>query len=150
MSDTIGDGSYEDYLAHYGVKGMRWGKRGAGRQAQRNEPNSVRSTLKAVGGGGKPDGKRPAKATKDEIMAARARQNERYNKVVNAEHRYYASKTERGRKLAMTNYKKLENELINNDDIGIARQRTKGEKLSQAAMLTIGTVAVASILGQKK
>lgn len=113
MSDTIGDGSYEDYLAHYGVKGMRWGKRNASSSS---------------GNGGTP--KQTSKERTAEIKAARKRIVERDANYRLATQQSQIGVTAKDRQKGRDKASKIVRELEESGDIDMAGKYTRGEKIA--------------------
>lgn len=114
MSDTIGDGSYEDYLAHYGVRGMRWGKRGAGN-------------------GGAP--KQTSKERTAEIKAARKKIAEQVQRHDNATYQSLMGVTAKERQKGRDTASKILRELDESGLDKIASKYTRGEKIASALIL---------------
>lgn len=129
MSDTIGDGSYEDYLAHYGVKGMRWGKRGAG--------GSSSGTASAA----------PASKSQ-QIKAARKKIRDTANKHSRGEYDAQMGTTAKARQKGRENAAKALKELekMQTDGTGkLAGKYTRGEKITVGLLYGVtGAIVVAS------
>lgn len=156
----------DDELKHYGVPGMKWGKRKArpdrlesrdsdtevtkkvkndynsldDDQFQRKYATSKNTYARRVEKHGDPYAKKFSQKDRD-IMEARDRQMERGNELQRQAFKTYSANGERAAKAAMNKYEKMEVELLTNPDAETAAKMTKGEKI--AAGVAWGLVAVA-------
>lgn len=115
-----------DFLAHYGVKGMKWGVRkapSAGDVARSHEKARIKEASKK-------------KYSNDEILAARRRQGERAVAYLTAEKR--APRLPSGKLQLTKETAKRRWDLIENDDVYVAARKTTGEKL--AAKILLGPI----------
>lgn len=133
----------EDFLEHFGVKGMKWGVK------------------KSEGGGTGFQGPAKSKPTKADILEARnnissqarAAENKYYEKVGQTDARYAANKLkdpatakavrDKGYKKAMEQLDKDYGQIDKDPDAAIANKMTTGEKWATAATLTLTGVAFA-------
>lgn len=112
---------HEDSLTHFGVKGMRWGKRSSS------------------GGSDKAPSKGKQRDTA--IKEARSNLSDSGRKAINAEEKYYAAKTDRSRKIAEKALDKAGTEYMST--LATSMQKTRGEKIT--AGLAITGVAIATL-----
>jgi hypothetical protein len=105
----------DDFLAHYGVKGMKWGKRKAAR-LERNR----------------------------EILSARGRQVEREDKYEQSVVDYFNAKTRSGKAKAERAMAENEKKLINSPDAAMAAKLTSGEKWANGAAWASAGIATAT------
>lgn len=105
MSETT-----DDFLQHYGVRGMKWGKRNGSRSSG--------------GGSGK-----KSKPTTYDILAARQAQGARLRKLQEAEGDFYVARTAKGQDKAEKIMRQREKDFFTNPDAAMAAKMTKGEKV---------------------
>lgn len=98
----------DDFIKHYGKKGMRWG---------------VRKSEDSSGGSSKP--RRPKNA---DIKAARSRQDDRVRDFQEKSAAYYTSRSSKGEAFAERTMRNAEWDLFNNPDVAVAGRMTTGEK----------------------
>jgi hypothetical protein len=115
----------EDFLSHYGVQGMKWGKR---------------SGSKPSGGGTGKNGK----VTSGDIHLARFKQEARLRKLQEAEGDFYVARTAKGQDKAEKIMRKHEKAFFNNPDAKMAARMTKGEKIITGLMYGLAAATVAS------
>lgn len=119
-------------LAHYGVKGMKWGVTREG--PSRSERRAERKAKK--------------KADWDEhdknVMGARQRQADRVKEMDKLAAKTYSATSELGRLKAEAAYNKLANETMNGLDAQAAQVLTRGERQVNGALLSVGLVALAA------
>lgn len=123
----------DEFLAHYGIPGMRWGKRNASSDSGSSGKGSSSKEEKA------PKAKKP---TSDDIKAARSRQSERSMKVGLAEYEYMAATSKKGKQKAYEALDKAGDEYFNSPDRAIANRKTRGEKA--AAALSWGVIGLSA------
>lgn len=116
----------EDVVAHYGVKGMRWGERKA------------HTPLTASGA------KLNRRATATEIHEARGRQRDRAKQLtaLNKKHG-----KEHGKFKYTKEHDDVVQDLLESDDAVISRQKTRGEQI--AATILLGPVGLLTSLNTK-
>lgn len=136
MTDIVGQEkpSLQD-LAHFGVKGMRWGQRMAERRTQRR-------TLRALD---KKNRKADNVTRNAEIDAARSRYNKNARKDYKAAKAQY--KTERkviGKYAARKKFEAVKQK--NMSDYEIANQVKSGAETVGAIIGTVGVITVAALL----
>lgn len=119
---VVPDNYAENVLAHYGVAGMRWGKRK---------------------GSSKESGSKKPKATSQEILEARYRQQLRLQKAQEAQGDFIVARTNKGKDKAEKIMRQREKELFNNPDAEIANKMTKGEKWTTGVLAGLGAASVA-------
>jgi len=111
----------DDFLAHYGKKGMKWGQRKAARQQESQD-----------------------------IIDARARQEDRkkaHASAVNKLDSYSnASKYTKGQKAAEDAYFHSRNELLYGPDAKTAQKKTRGEKVADRVVMAVGGTIVAGLI----
>lgn len=114
---------HEDSLAHYGVKGMRWGKSSGGSDGSPKPPSKSKQRTNA-------------------IKEARSNLSDVGRKAINAEEKYHSAKTDRSRKIAQKALEKAGDEYM----VTLARsmQRTRGEKIANGIAVTVAVSAVLS------
>lgn len=123
-------------LAHYGVPGMRWGKRRGG-----SESSSGKSAgTKAVAAKTKP---KKEKLTTEQIQDARARHNARISKIIAADNDVRLATSPKAKSKALATVSKYGKEIANSDDARIGSKMTKGEKA--AAIILLGPLGVAAV-----
>lgn len=119
-----------NYLAHYGVMGMKWGKSKGGSSGSSGSSESGAPAKKA-------------KPTSDDIKAARGRQVERSVKLDQAQVDYFFASSEKGRNIAKNKLEKYSDEYQNSGDLELANRRTRGEKISAGVMHGIFATSMA-------
>lgn len=106
-----------DSMMHYGVPGMRWGKRKA-----------------ADGGSSRAERKAEKRAKSDErdanITKARENLKTKSQELERVAASTYSARSETGRRRAEAQYDKLEREFFDGPDFAVANQRTRGEQIS--------------------
>lgn len=119
MTDIV-----DDFLAHYGVKGMKWGSRKA-RKADRDA-----AILKA---------RENQKKRKNEFAKAQADLTLSFEKNESKGRVGPDSKFEKA-------YFQKKMAYLNNPDVKTARQKTSGEKMVDRLIITAGTTAIAALV----
>lgn len=117
---------HEDSLAHYGVPGMRWGKR-------RGSSDSSGSA-----GSAKPLSK--SKQRTQMIKDARNNLDDSYNEANRAAQKYNSAKTERARKMAEKTLEKASDVYMTN--VARSMQKTRGEKIKNGIVTGITVTAL--------
>lgn len=124
----------EDFLAHYGVVGMKWGK------------HKSRSASNPDGSGTGKNGK----VTSGDIHLARQAQSARLRKYQEAEGDFYVARTAKGQDKAEKIMRQREHDLFNNPDAKMAARMTKSEKVGagivygMAGVMAISYIALAA------
>lgn len=132
MTQNIQPEYVDNYLAHFGVVGMKWGKRGRGG----SDESSSGVTAKP----------KKEKITTADIKTARESRNVSLNKMNEAHARSLFAETAKGRAKAEKLVDKYEKEAFDSDNARVANKLTKGEKvLNTAAWTTYGAVVVSSL-----
>jgi len=118
--------STDDFLAHYGVPGMKWGKRNA------------RDRDSGVGTG------KNGKVTSGDIHLARYKQGLRLRKLQEAEGDFYVARTNKGKDKAEKIMRQHEKAYFTNPDAKMAAKSTRGEKIVTGIILSMAAVTVAA------
>jgi hypothetical protein len=117
----------EEALAHFGVKGMKWG---------------VRKPDDSGGGSGGP-AKLKGKERTDAILNARVRQGARKYAYQNATAEFMVARTAKGQDAAEKSMRKLEKEFYEGEDFKLSKQYTTGEKwVGGVSWAALGAAAV--------
>ncbi|QED11513.1 membrane protein [Arthrobacter phage Qui] len=124
MSETA-----EEFLAHYGVQGMKWGK---------HKAKSDRSS-----GGSR---KEQRQANNAKIHDARRAQAARLRKLQEAEGDFYVARTAKGQDKAEKIMRQREKDLFNNPDAETAAKLTSGEKWYVGVSYGLAAISVASMV----
>lgn len=120
----------DEFLAHYGVLGMHWGRHLPSKGETSSTSKIKRSEIRKV--------------NNQQILEARGRQLNRVSKLDTLAARTYAETTEKGRKAATEAYERYEKKILSHPDAETAAKLTSGEKASVAATLGLLGVAVGS------
>lgn len=119
----------DDFLAHYGVSGMKWGKRTGG-----------------SGGSSKPVGEgtgKNGKVTSGDIHLARYKQGLRGRKMQEAQAEFFVARTNKGQDKAEKIMRKAEKAYFDNPDAKTAAKLTKGEKIATGIMYGLAAATIA-------
>jgi len=126
----------EDFVAHYGKKGMHWGVR-----------NSRPDIADAAGNPGLSKPKK-VKPTSSDIKAARARQSIRERKYEESQGDYMVARTNKGQAKAEKVMRKLEKDYFLGKDAETANRMTKGEKITTGILLGVSGLILAGMVSQ--
>jgi len=96
--------STDDFLAHYGVPGMKWGKRSGGSRKETRQAKNAK------------------------IHGARRAQEARLRNLQEAEGDFYVARTNKGKDKAEKIMRKREKDFFTNPDAKTAAKLTSGEK----------------------
>lgn len=134
MTETL-EQQKEAFLAHYGVPGMRWGKRKAGSDSSGGDRRAAREAKRAA-----------REAADKEIIDARVRQDRR-SKALNVKAAAtYTQTTKKGQLAAEKAFEKAEKTYLTGPDAITAAKLTRGEKQATAVMIGVaGAALVAQI-----
>jgi len=116
------DVDVDDFLAHYGKKGMKWGQRRAAKKQERAQ-NDL------------------------DIVNARVRQQIRAGRLNNKAAATYMTTTKKGQDAAQEAYARAEKKYLNHPDADTAAKLTHGEKVSERVLVGIGLASIAVFAG---
>lgn len=137
----------DDFLAHHGVKGMKWGKRQSqaslDRQAGRDAKSEARASFRDTKSARKAEKKAARKQADQDIIDARGRQEKRAGNLSKKAALTYAQTTKKGQEAADAAYMKAERTYLTGKDAQIAAKATRGEKV--AGGLMVGAFAAALV-----
>lgn len=128
----------DDFLQHYGVVGMKWGKSGGGGKSG-GSPNS--SKKPDAGGTGK-----NGKVTSGDIHLARYKQGLRGRKMQEAQAEFFVARTNKGKDKAEKVMRKAEKSYFDNPDAKMAGKLTKGEKIATGIMYGLAAASVGLVI----
>lgn len=127
----MSDQEVDDFLAHYGVPGMKWGRRKAD-----------------TGAPSKRQAKKAARKERDQdILKARLTQDVKGRKMQEAQAEFIVARGAKNKDKTEKVMRKLQDDFYNGDNAKMAAQATRGEKASiaiftgAAAVLTIASIA---------
>lgn len=128
----------DDFLQHYGVAGMKWGKRSGG--SSNSSGGSSRSRPEGPGTG------KNGKVTSGDIHLARYKQGLRGRKMQEAQAEFFVARTNKGQDKAEKIMRKAEKSYFDNPDAKMAAKLTKGEKILTGIMYGMAAVTVAAVI----
>jgi hypothetical protein len=139
----------DNYLEHYGVKGMKWGKRSAGDSSTPTKSSS-RQELREINKKAKVEIKAEKKAARDkfnkewddEVIGARERLGKEGQQLSDARKQYKADKKVIGKAAAKKVFKEHENKFI--ETYNIASLNTTKEQ-HQQMIATVGLLALSAV-----
>lgn len=143
----------DNYLEHYGVKGMRWGKRSASDDSSSSsKPKSSRQELRELNKKAKVEIKAEKKATRekfnkewdDEVLSARDRLGKEGENLSAARKQFKADKKVIGRAAAKKVFKEHEKKFI--ETYNVAALNTTKEQ-HQQMVATVGLLALSAVAG---
>jgi hypothetical protein len=121
----------DDFLAHYGVKGMHWGHHKA----------------RETSGSSKKSRKQTRQERNAEILNARSRQQARGRAYEEAQAEFMAARTRKGEAKAEEVMRRMEKEYWTHPDAQTAQKLTTGEKIAVGlAYGSVGLTAASIIL----
>jgi hypothetical protein len=143
----------DNYLEHYGVKGMRWGKRSSRDDSSSSSKSGAsRQELRELNKKAKAEIKVEKKAARekfnkewdDEVLGARERLGKEGENLSAARKQYKADKKVIGRAAAKKVFKEHENKFI--ETYNIAALNTTKEQ-HQQMVATVGLLALSAVAG---
>ena len=115
----------DNFLAHYGVKGMKWGKHASSAPTSRKERRMKQD---------------------HEVLTARQRQQARARKYEEAQGDFFVARTAKGQDKAEKIMRKMEKDYFTHPDAATAQKLTSGEKRAVGiAYGAMGLMAVSLI-----
>lgn len=168
----MSDSQIDDFLAHHGVLGMKWGSRkgGSGGASGKSERHAARASARAARASDRSaqnklidkqtevdhkmyvqtmNNKVPKhqKIRSADIIAARERQTQRADLVDHHIQNYLNQSTEAGKRIAQKHLDKAVDAYTNNADEAISKRSTGREKLAVGAGLAAVGLSAASLAG---
>lgn len=127
----------DDFLAHYGVKGMKWGKRKSGSEGPSRK--ELRTMDKAERAKDRAEAEKRSQDNDKRIQDAREQVLPKAKAVKQARDQYKLEKRQIGKVAAKKPYLKAQDEFLNTLDV--AKQKTRKEA-TQALLLQVGSQIV--------
>jgi hypothetical protein len=144
----------DDFLQHFGVKGMKWGKHTAESGSSGGGSGGSKSDKAVADKAGKLVNKmqttKPTKekVTTQQIKDARLRDEARFNDLASKTSALnLATAVGKGEKAAAKAWMDAADVYTNSPDSATAAKMTKGEKVSTALWATVGVVSAAYLIG---
>ena len=138
------DISREEALAHFGVKGQKWGVRNERRANAAKALVEQKKQKMERGKEARANRPRPFKNTPPtaDIKAARKKGSAEVVKLWEKEKKFYdAPKGSDEAKKALVDFKKAESDYLNSETHKLAKTRTKGEKIATVTLAGAGISA---------
>lgn len=155
MSDTVDaylahmGVEVDDEIKHYGVPGMKWGKRKAASSntGSSSGPSSNSAPRAQERGAARAARKAAREKNNQEINEARLRQREREVELERQAFKTYAANGEKAIAAATRKYERMEANLLENPDAATAAKLTTGEKWATGVNLALGAASVVGYVG---
>lgn len=140
------DAVFEDFLAHYGVVGMKWGKRGAGMGTTGPSRQELKTLDKTARLENKAEKKANIVKRDGTILKARDLAKEQHKGLKVAKRQFKDDKYQIGKVAAKKILDKHKDEYLKNLDV--AQQRTHKEQ-TQDLMFAIGGIALKTLVNAR-